>query len=165
MRVIYILFFFALCASLFSCGPRSIEIVPDANCKAALQALNTQTRKGCMVFRQKSDLIWIFDYKDHRLLYCLDETTCNGEDIQMPPPNNTQEEATLLFPPSQLAPATASRREVSAVCNAFLSHQSSPTCWNEANTPPDPQRCWIFLQIKPDPQRAQAPCSAISTLP
>ncbi|MCK6513090.1 hypothetical protein L6R29_24435 [Myxococcota bacterium] len=165
MRVIRFLLFVGVCGVLFSCGPKQIEMVPDANCQAAFQALSTKTRKGCMIFRQKSELIWIFEYKERRFWFCLDETTCASEDIQMPPPADAQEEATLLFPPSELAPSTASRREVSGVCNSFLNHQSRPTCWNEANTPPDPQRCWTFLQIKTDLMRTQARCSAISTSP
>ncbi len=165
MRVIRFLLFFGFGGVLFSCGPKQIELEPDANCKAALQALNTQTRKGCMIFRQKSELIWIFEYKEHRFLFCLDGTTCASEDIKMPPPTNEQEEATLLFPPSRLVPATASRSDVSGVCNAFLLRQDPSYCWNEANTPPDPQRCWTLLQIKPDPTRTQARCSAISVAP
>ncbi|MCB9638450.1 MAG: hypothetical protein H6727_06020 [Myxococcales bacterium] len=164
----YILCFALLTLLLlqFACGPQWIELVPNQDCKEALQSLDPQGQKGCMVFRQKSDLVWILEYKSSQILYCLDDSGgCTSPDIKMPPPPGEQEEAILLFPPSEEFPLRSTRREIAAACNAILGRLKQPTCWNEAGSPPDSKRCWTLLQIKPDATRQQAQCSALSLSP
>ena len=154
----YILFLFigSFSLGMLSCSPAWIEIEAGSVCRDVFRSF-TKPKRGCMIYAQARDKIWIVEYRAGTMFYCLDEQRCEETHIQMPqPPQGENEDVLLLFPP--LTTTTPTRSELASQCKEILL-STQGVCWRKSpQEEAEEANCWSLLRLFPTADRREAKC-------